>query len=74
MLKKLDGRKVLLWGVISWLAAIVLLVIFGGGSPPTQRKRTGLSSARVIQASWQSTGTPLLSSAPYGSTSSRTHR
>jgi hypothetical protein len=30
MLKKLDGRKVLLWGVISWLAAIVLLVIFGG--------------------------------------------
>lgn len=30
MLKKLDGKKVLLWGVLSWIALIVLLTLFGG--------------------------------------------
>lgn len=29
-LKKLDGKKIILWGVISWLLLIVLLVFFGG--------------------------------------------
>lgn len=30
MLKNLDGKKVLLWGVVSWVVLIVLLTLFGG--------------------------------------------
>ena len=29
MLKNLSARKVLIWGVISWLALIVLLMVIG---------------------------------------------
>jgi len=29
MLKNLSTRKVLIWGVISWLALIVLLMVIG---------------------------------------------
>jgi|GEM_PF-366795 hypothetical protein len=30
MLKNLSTKKVLIWGVISWLALVVLLTLFGG--------------------------------------------
>jgi len=30
MLKNISSKKVLLWGVISWIIIVILLIVFGG--------------------------------------------